>query len=215
MRATRRNGLVRALQDKLANDAVLSFYCSSNYQDYPLYTVQTQRHRGGSDRSAMGDHATRRTAVGFHRRPVAARVFRTSVCRCSLFSAMCELVHTTSPNTLLSYQTQRVPSQVEGRAMSLLLPRIGAHENHNGTLNRVPSETRPAARLDILQLLSLWRERHRHRQELMQMSARDLKDAGVPRDLVEHEARKWPWQKWNSQWQGLDEVLLRRISDRR
>jgi uncharacterized protein YjiS (DUF1127 family) len=99
--------------------------------------------------------------------------------------------------------------------MLLLLPRIVAHENHNGTLNRVPSETRPAARLDILQLLRLWRERHRHRQELMQLSARDLKDAGIPRDLVEHEACKWPWQSWNSQWQGLDEVLIRRISDRR
>ena len=119
------------------------------------------------------------------------------------------------PNTLLNYQTQRLPSQVEGRAMSLFLPRIDAHENHTETLNRVLPETRPASRLDILQLLRLWRERHRHRQELMQMSARDLKDAGVPRDLVEHEARKWPWQKWNSQWRGLDEVLLRRISDRR
>jgi hypothetical protein len=49
----------------------------------------------------------------------------------------------------------------------------------------------------------------------MQFSARDLKDAGIPRDLVEHEACKWPWQKWNSQWEGLDEVLLCRISDRR
>jgi uncharacterized protein YjiS (DUF1127 family) len=99
--------------------------------------------------------------------------------------------------------------------MSLFLPRIDAHANHTGTLNHVLPETRPTARLDILQLLRLWRERHRHRQELMQMSARDLKDAGVPRDLVEHEARKWPWQKWNSQWHGLDDVLLRRISDRR
>jgi len=42
-----------------------------------------------------------------------------------------------------------------------------------------------------------------------------LKDAGIPRDLVEHEARKWPWQKWNSQWQELDEALLRKIADRR
>ena len=81
--------------------------------------------------------------------------------------------------------------------------------------SRSRTETRPGARLDILQLLRLWRARHRHRQELMQMSARDLKDAGVPRDLVEHEARKWPWQKWNSQWQELDEVLLRGTAGRR
>ena len=119
------------------------------------------------------------------------------------------------PNTLLNYQTQRLPSQVEGRAMSLFLPRIDVHENYTETLNRVLPETRPASRLDILQLLRLWRERHRHRQELMQMSARDLKDAGVPRDLVEHEARKWPWQKWNPQWHELDEALLRTIAGQR
>jgi hypothetical protein len=46
----------------------------------------------------------------------------------------------------------------------------------------------------------------------MQMTARDLKDAGVPRYLIEHEARKWPWRKWNSQWRELDQVLLRRIT---
>jgi uncharacterized protein YjiS (DUF1127 family) len=99
--------------------------------------------------------------------------------------------------------------------MSLFLPRIDAQENHDGPFNEILPKTRQGARLDILQLLRLWRARHRHRQELMQMSARDLKDAGVPRDLVEHEARKWPWQKWNSQWQELDEVLLRRIAGRR
>jgi uncharacterized protein YjiS (DUF1127 family) len=98
--------------------------------------------------------------------------------------------------------------------MSLFLPRIDAQEIHTGTRSRALPETRPRARLGILQLLRLWRARHRHRQELMQMSARDLKDARVPRDLVEHEARKWPWQKWNSQWQELDEVLLRRIQGR-
>ena len=98
--------------------------------------------------------------------------------------------------------------------MSLFLPEIDAQENHTGTLSRVLPETRPRTRLDFLQLLRLWRARHRHRQELMQMPARDLKDAGVPRDLVEHEARKWPWQKWNSQWQELDEILLRRIAGR-
>ena len=77
-------------------------------------------------------------------------------------------------------------------------------EIHTGTPSRALPETRPRARLGVLQLLRLWRARRRHRQELMQMSARDLKDARVPRDLVEHEARKRPWQKWNSQWQELD-----------
>ena len=99
--------------------------------------------------------------------------------------------------------------------MSLFLSRIDAEQNHIGTLHRVLPETASRARLGIRQLLRLWHARHRHRHELMQMSARDSKDADVPRDLVEHEARKWPWQKWNSQWQGLDEVLLRKIADRR
>ena len=71
------------------------------------------------------------------------------------------------------------------------------------------------AEMNILQLLPLWGTRHRHRRELIQMSARDLRDANVPRDLVGHEARKWPWQSWNSQWQELDEVSLRKIAGRR
>ena len=99
--------------------------------------------------------------------------------------------------------------------MSILLPRIDEQQGHTGPLNRVLLEARLQARLGILELLRLWRARHRHRQELMQMSGRDLKDAGVPRDLVEHEARKCPWQQWNSQWQELDEILLRKIRGRR
>ena len=98
--------------------------------------------------------------------------------------------------------------------MSLFLPRIDAQEIHTGTRSRALPDTHRRARLSIPQLLRLWRARRRHRQELMQMSARDLKDARVPRDLVEHEARKWPWQKWNSQWQELHEVLLRSIRGR-
>ena len=98
--------------------------------------------------------------------------------------------------------------------MSLFLPRIDAQEIHTGTLSRDLPETLPRTRLGIFQLLRLWRARHRYRQELMRMSARDLKDARVPRDLVEHEARKWPWQKWNSQWPELDEVFLRKIRGR-
>ncbi len=37
--------LVRALQDRLVNDAVLSFYCSPIYQDTPLFPVITQLER--------------------------------------------------------------------------------------------------------------------------------------------------------------------------
>ena len=37
--------LVRALQDKLATDAVLSFYCSPIYQDTPPFPVITQLER--------------------------------------------------------------------------------------------------------------------------------------------------------------------------
>jgi predicted ATPase/DNA-binding response OmpR family regulator/class 3 adenylate cyclase len=37
--------LARALQDRVADDAVLSFYCSPNYQDSPLYPVIAQFER--------------------------------------------------------------------------------------------------------------------------------------------------------------------------
>jgi predicted ATPase/DNA-binding response OmpR family regulator/class 3 adenylate cyclase len=42
--------LVRALRDKLANDAVLNFYCSPNYQESPLYPVITQLERAAGFR---------------------------------------------------------------------------------------------------------------------------------------------------------------------
>ena len=42
--------LVRALRDRLANDAVLSFYCSPNHQDSPLYPVITQLERAAGFR---------------------------------------------------------------------------------------------------------------------------------------------------------------------
>ena len=70
--------------------------------------------------------------------------------------------------------------------MSLFLPRIDAQEIHTGTRSRALPATRPRARLGILQLLRLWRARHRHRQELMQMSARDLNPESPCR------ARQWP-----------------------
>ena len=63
--------------------------------------------------------------------------------------------------------------------------------------------------------MQLWSARHHHRQELAMMSDRDLKDARVARDLVAHEVRKWPWQKWHPQWQEMDEVLLRALAARR
>jgi class 3 adenylate cyclase/predicted ATPase len=42
--------LVRALQDRLANDAVLSFYCSPIYQDTPLFPVIAQLERSAGFR---------------------------------------------------------------------------------------------------------------------------------------------------------------------
>src|SRR5215469_6951342 len=44
--------------------------------------------------------------------------------------------------------------------------------------------------------MQLWSARHHRRQELAEMSDRDLKDGRVAApDLVAHEVRKWPWQK--------------------
>ena len=63
--------------------------------------------------------------------------------------------------------------------------------------------------------MQLWSARHHRRQELAMMSDRDLKDARVAPDLVVHEVRKWPWQKWHPQWQEMDEVLLRALAARR
>jgi len=63
--------------------------------------------------------------------------------------------------------------------------------------------------------MQLWSARHHRRQELAMMSDRDLKDARVAPDLVAHEVRKWPWQKWHPQWQEMDEVLLRALAARR
>ena len=40
-----RDQLVRALQDRLASDAVLSFYCLPIYQDTPLFPVIRQLER--------------------------------------------------------------------------------------------------------------------------------------------------------------------------
>ena len=57
----------------------------------------------------------------------------------------------------------------------------------------------------FVQMLGLWRERHRRRQELATLSDRDLRDTGETRDLVAHEASKWPWQAWHPQLQAFEE----------
>jgi uncharacterized protein YjiS (DUF1127 family) len=64
--------------------------------------------------------------------------------------------------------------------------------------------------IGAVKLLRLWRERHRQRQELVMLSMRDLRDTGVARELVEHEARKWPWQSWHPQLSALEEAARRR-----
>jgi hypothetical protein len=59
-------------------------------------------------------------------------------------------------------------------------------------------------------MLRLWRDRHRRRQELAMLLDGDLKDIGVAREMVAHEARKWPWQPWHPQLHGLEEEAQRR-----
>jgi uncharacterized protein YjiS (DUF1127 family) len=68
--------------------------------------------------------------------------------------------------------------------------------------------------MSLPELLRLWRARHHHRQELTTMSAGDLKDARASSDLVAREIRKWPWQPFPKQWEGLDAALLRGIKAR-
>jgi len=47
----------------------------------------------------------------------------------------------------------------------------------------------------VIRVLELWRERHRQRRELSFLCARDLRDSGVPTDVISREAHKWPWQE--------------------
>jgi uncharacterized protein YjiS (DUF1127 family) len=51
--------------------------------------------------------------------------------------------------------------------------------------------------------LSIWRERHRRRRELAEMSGRELADLGIPPSLAAYEAGRWPWQKISAEWQAL------------
>jgi uncharacterized protein YjiS (DUF1127 family) len=75
---------------------------------------------------------------------------------------------------------------------------------------RTTAQRRSSVYAVIVQTLRLWRERHRQRQELAMMCENDLKDTGVARDLVAHEARKWPWQAWHPQLRAFEEAARRR-----
>jgi uncharacterized protein YjiS (DUF1127 family) len=75
---------------------------------------------------------------------------------------------------------------------------------------RTTAQRRSGVYAVIVQTLRLWRERHRQRQELAMMCENDLKDTGVARDLVAHEARKWPWQAWHPQLRAFEEAARRR-----
>jgi uncharacterized protein YjiS (DUF1127 family) len=83
---------------------------------------------------------------------------------------------------------------------------------HLGMADRLAKTARRAGIYSaIVQTLRLWRDRHRRRQELAMMSDGDLRDIRVPRDLVAHEARKWPWQAWHPQLQAFEEVARRTL----
>jgi uncharacterized protein YjiS (DUF1127 family) len=45
----------------------------------------------------------------------------------------------------------------------------------------------------VVKVLRVWRERQRERRELAFLCERDLRNIGVPREVVIDEARKWPW----------------------
>jgi uncharacterized protein YjiS (DUF1127 family) len=74
---------------------------------------------------------------------------------------------------------------------------------------RNKAERRFSVYAPIVQTLRLWRERHRRRWELAMLSDDALKDTGVPRDLIAHEARKWPWQAWHPQLRAFEEAARR------
>ena len=81
---------------------------------------------------------------------------------------------------------------------------------HYGAAKRRVHDGWSGAYVALVQMLGLWRERHRRRQELAMLSDRDLRDTGVTRDLVAHEASKWPWQAWHPQLQAFEEEARRR-----
>jgi uncharacterized protein YjiS (DUF1127 family) len=67
--------------------------------------------------------------------------------------------------------------------------------------DHVPHRTEPLFGLGaaVLATLQLWRGRQRQRRELVLLYDLGLRDTGLSRDLIAHEARKWPWQKWHPQ----------------
>jgi uncharacterized protein YjiS (DUF1127 family) len=86
-------------------------------------------------------------------------------------------------------------------------------ERHYGLAARlVKADRRSGIYVAIRQMLRLWRERRRQRQELAMIRDGDLRDTGVSRDLVAHEFRKWPWQAWHPQLQAFEEAARRKAS---
>jgi uncharacterized protein YjiS (DUF1127 family) len=75
---------------------------------------------------------------------------------------------------------------------------------------RTKTDSRPGVYVRFVEMLRLWRDRHRRRQELAMMSDADLRDTGVPRDLAAHEACKRPWQSFHPQLQPLEAGARRR-----
>jgi uncharacterized protein YjiS (DUF1127 family) len=70
-------------------------------------------------------------------------------------------------------------------------------ETYDSAERRATRERRFGASVATARMLRLWRDRHRRRQELAMLLDGDLKDIGVAREMVAHEARKWPWQPWH------------------
>jgi uncharacterized protein YjiS (DUF1127 family) len=91
----------------------------------------------------------------------------------------------------------------------------GVAGHYGRTEQRAKAKRRFAVGATVVELLRLWGERHRRRQELAMLAEADLRDTGVPRDLVAHEAKKWPWQAFHPQLQTLEEAAQRRIAGRR
>lgn len=91
----------------------------------------------------------------------------------------------------------------------------GVAGHYGRTEERDKAKKRFAVGAAIVQLLRLWRERHRRREELAMLADADLRDTGVSRDLIAHEAKKWPWQAFHPQLQTVEEAAQRRIAGRR
>jgi uncharacterized protein YjiS (DUF1127 family) len=69
---------------------------------------------------------------------------------------------------------------------------------------RGSAQTPPRLCAGLSAMLRLWRQRQRQRCELVLLCDLGLQDTGLSRDLIAHEARKWPWQKWHPQLQQFD-----------